>query len=66
MAYGSSQVGVESELWLLVYATATATWDLTHVCDVHHSSQQSQILNLPRMARDQTHVFMDTSQVHYR
>ena len=29
-AYGSSLVRVESELHILVYATATATWDLAH------------------------------------
>ena len=32
---------------------------------VRHSSRQHQILNLPRGARDQTHILMDTSQVHY-
>ena len=35
-AYGSSWAGVESELQLLVYTTATATWDLNSVCDLHH------------------------------
>ena len=33
VAYGSSQLGVESELQLLAYATATATQDPSHVCD---------------------------------
>ena len=32
--------GVESELQLPVYTTATATWDLSCICDLHHSSQQ--------------------------
>ena len=27
------------------YNTATAAWDLSHVCNLHHSSQQSQILS---------------------
>ena len=31
-------LGVESELWLLAYATVTAKQDLSHVCDLHHSS----------------------------
>ena len=33
------RLGVESELYLLAYATATATalWDPSHVCDLHHS-----------------------------
>ena len=38
MAYGSSRLGVESELQLLAYATAIAMWDLSCVCDLHHSS----------------------------
>ena len=29
LAYGSSQLGVESELQLLSYTTATAMWDLS-------------------------------------
>ena len=39
------RLGVKSELQLLANATATATPDLSHVCDLHHSSQQRQILN---------------------
>ena len=31
------RLGVESELQLPAYATATATWDLSHVCNLHHS-----------------------------
>ena len=27
------RLGVESELQLAAYATATATWDLSHVCE---------------------------------
>ena len=33
------RLGVEQELQLPVYATATATQDLSHVCDLHHSSR---------------------------
>ena len=40
--------------------------DLSHVCDLHHSSRQRQILNPLSEARDQTRILMDTSQVHYR
>ena len=58
-------LGAEWNLYLLAYATATATWDPSHVCDLHHSSQQSQILSPLSKARDQTHVIMDTSQVRY-
>ena len=46
--------GVKSELQLLVYTTATATEDLSHVCDLHHSSRQCRILNPRSEARDQT------------
>ena len=37
--------GVESELQLPASTTATATPDPSHVCDLHHSSRQRQILN---------------------
>ena len=46
--YGNMEVprvGVESELQLPAYTTATAMPDPTHVCDLHHSSWQCQILN---------------------
>ena len=33
------RLGVESELKLLAYATASAAPDTNHVCDLHHSSQ---------------------------
>ena len=57
------RLGVESELQLLTYATTTAMRDLSHVCDLHHSSQQCQILNPLSEARDRTYILMDTSQV---
>ena len=59
------RLGVPSELQLPDYTTATATWDLSLVCDVHHSSQQRQILNLLREARDQIQVLTDTSWIHF-
>ena len=43
---------VESELQLPAYATATATWDPSHICDLCHSLQQRRILNSPNEARD--------------
>ena len=46
------RLGVESELQLPAYAAATATPDLSCVCDLHHSSQQRQILNPLSEARD--------------
>ena len=55
--------GVELELQLLAYTTATAMPDLNHFSDLHHSSRQRQILNLLSKARDQTLIRMDTSRV---
>ena len=49
-----SRLGVKLELQLPAYTTATATWDLSFICDLHHSSQQGQILNPLSEARDRT------------
>ena len=38
------RLGVESELQLLAYTTATATPDPSHICNLHHSSQKCWIL----------------------
>ena len=59
------RLGVESELQLPAYTTATAMQDLSRICDLHHSFQQGQILNPLSKARDQTCILMDTSQVCY-
>ena len=48
------RLGVESELLLLAYTTATAMGDLSHVCNPHHSSQQHRTPNPLSKARDQT------------
>ena len=56
------KLGVKSELQLLVYTTATAIWDLSRVCDLHHSSWQCQIPDPPSKARDQTYILMYASQ----
>uniref|UniRef100_A0A4X1WCH5 Uncharacterized protein n=1 Tax=Sus scrofa TaxID=9823 RepID=A0A4X1WCH5_PIG len=58
------RLGIESELQLPAYTTATATQDPSHICDLHHSSQQCWILNPLSEARDQTCDLMDTRQVH--
>ena len=58
------RLGVELELQPLAYATATATWYPSYVCDLHHSSWQCWILNPPNKARDQTCIIMDPSWVH--
>ena len=44
--------GVQLELLLLAYARATAMPYPSHVCDIHHSSWQCQILNPLSKARD--------------
>ena len=58
-----SRLGVQSELQLTAYTTATATWDPSCVCDLHHSSWQPRILNPLSEVRGQTGALMDTSQV---
>ena len=65
VAYGSSRLGVKLELQLPAYATTTATPDPSHICNLHHSPGQCQILNPLSKARDQTHVLMDISRVCY-
>ena len=57
------RLGVQSELQLPAYTTATAMPELNRVCDLHHSSWQCQILNQLGEARNQTHILMDPSQV---
>ena len=39
------RLGVQLELQLLAHTTATAMWDPSRVCELHHSSQQCRILN---------------------
>ena len=56
-------LGVELELQLLAYATATAIPDLSRIYDLHHSSGQHQILNPLSKARDQTCMLKDASQI---
>ena len=55
-----SGLGLKLELPLLAYATATAMWDLSHICDLMPQLRQHQILNPLSEARDQTHILTDT------
>ena len=57
------RLGIELELQLPAYATATATWDLSSVCDLHYSLRQHWILNPLSEGRDQTRILTDTSHV---
>ena len=59
------ELGIKLELQLQAYTTAREMWALNHVCDLHHSSWQHQILNPLSEARDQTCILIDTSQVRY-
>ena len=48
------RLGVESELQLPAYTTATATLDPSHIFDLCRSLRQHWILNLLSKVRDQT------------
>ena len=58
------RLGIELELQLPAYARATATRDPSHICDLHHSSRQRQILNPLSEVRDQIQNLMVPSQIH--
>ena len=59
------RIGVELELQQLPSATASATQNLSRVCDLHYSSQPRQIFNPLSEARVRTYILMDTSGVPY-
>ena len=59
------RLGVKSEPQLPAYAIAAATLDLSHTCNLHHSSRQGCILNPLNKARIKICVLMDTSRVPY-
>ena len=59
------RIGVKSELQLLAYTTTIATLDLSHVCNLHHGSQQLQIPDPLSEARNLAQILMDTSRVHF-
>ena len=52
------RLGVQSELQLLAYTTATAMPDPNRICHLHHSSWQYQIFNPLSEARDHIHNIM--------
>ena len=59
------RLGVELELQLLAYATATAMPQQRHICNLHHSPWQRQILNPLSEARDGTCILVHPSRVCY-
>ena len=54
-------LGVESELQVSAYATATAMLDLCHICNLRHSLWQCQMLNPLSEVRGQTSILMDST-----
>ena len=65
VAYGSSQARGQGGATAASLCHSHTMWDLSPVCDHHHSSQQYQILTPLSEARDQTYVLMDPSRVCY-
>ena len=59
------RLGVDLELQLLAYTTATAIPGLRLICDLHHSSWQHQIPDPLRKARDRSCILMDARQIHF-
>ena len=59
------RLGVQSELEPPAYTRATATWDLSWVCDLHHSSRPRWILNPLSKAKDQIRNLMVPSQIRF-
>ena len=57
------RLGSKSKLHFPAYTTATAMWNSSCDCDLHHSSWQCQILNPLSKARDRTLILTDTSLV---
>ena len=52
-------------LQLPAYNTATKTWDLSIILNLHHNSPQCQIHNPLSELRGWTHIFMNTNWAHY-
>ena len=59
------RLGVELEVQLLAYITATGMPDPSCVCHLHHSSRQCRILNPPNEARDRTHNLTVPSRIPF-
>ena len=57
------RLGVQSELQPPAYARATATLDLSCVCNLHHSSGQRGIVNPLSKGRDWTRNLMVPSRI---
>ena len=60
------RLGVQLQLQLLAYTTATVKQDPSHICDLHHNSWQRQILNPLSEARDQTCNLTVPGRIRFR
>ena len=56
--------GVELELQLPAYTTATATQDPSCICNLHHSLWQCWVLNPLNEAWDRTRILMNANPAH--
>ena len=61
----ASRLGVQTELQLPAYTRATATWDLSRICSLCHTSLRCRIFTPLSKARDQTHSLMVSSWIHF-
>ena len=59
------RIGVKLELQPPAYTTALAMLDPSRLHDLHHSSQQRQILNPLNKVRVWASILMDASQIHF-
>ena len=57
------RLGVTADLQLPAYTRATATRNLSRVCDLYHSSRKRRILKPLSEARDRTYILMDAGQI---
>ena len=64
MAYGGSQARGWLRAAAAAYATGTAMPDPSHICHLHYSSQQRQILNPLSKARDRNRNLIVLSRIH--
>ena len=61
MTYGGSQARSPVRTVAAGLRRATATWDPSSICDLHHSSWQHRLHNPLSEAGDGNHILMDAS-----
>ena len=64
-AYGSSQARGQIRATAAGLHHSHNNAGLSHIYNLHHSSQQCWILNPLSEARDQIHLLMDTAQIRF-